>query len=166
MYSDYVTWCERRLVLTVGGDRIATTNKRLAVATAPEWHARTLVHAGNRAWGAVTCAPNERSVVVQSEPDRNDGYFFHTHWALWRVGLDGSHVRLTSPPKGYADESPRFSRDGRTVLFVRSRKGVGSLYALRDGKLGGPLLSLGSSLGYYGHQNWWQSMSWSLAVSG
>jgi len=45
-----------------------------------------------------------------------------------------------------------------TVLLVRSRKGVGKLYALRRGKLVGPLLSLG----YYGHQTWWQSMDWSL----
>ena len=165
MNSNYLTWCGRRLVLTAGGDRIATTNKRLAVATAPDWRARTLVP-GRRAWGAVTCAPNGRSVIVQSQPDQNDGNFFHTHWALWRVGLDGSLTRMTSPPRGYADESPGISRDGRTILFVRSRHGVGRLYALRDGKLVGPLLSLGYSLGYYGHQDWWQSMRWSLAVSG
>jgi hypothetical protein len=164
VHSDYLTWCGRRLVLTAGGDRIATTNKRLAVATAPDWRARTLVHARGRAWGAVTCAPDGRSVVVQSQPDRNDGYFFHTHWALWRVGLDGSLTRLTSPPKGYADESPRFSRDGKTIMFVRSLHGVGRLYALRNGKLTGPLVSLGYSLGYYGHQDWWQSMTWSLAA--
>jgi hypothetical protein len=50
------------------------------------------------------------------------------------------------------------------VLFVRSRKGVGELYALQDGRLLGPLLSLGYSLGYYGHQDWWQTMDWSLGV--
>jgi hypothetical protein len=30
--------------------------------------------------------------------------------------------------------------------------------------LTGPLLSLGYSLGYYGHQDWWQSMDWSLGA--
>jgi hypothetical protein len=107
------------------------------------------------------CAADGRSIVVQSQPQSRDANFFDTRWALWRIGLDGSQRQLTSPPKGYADESPRFSRNGRTVLLVRSRKGVGKLYGLRGEKLTGPL-SLGYSLGYYGHQAWWQSMDWSL----
>jgi WD40 repeat protein len=68
---------------------------------------------------------------------------------------------VTTPPRGYADESPRFSRDGQVLAFVRSRKGVGSLYTLRTGRASGPLLSLGYSLGYYGHQDWWSGVAWS-----
>jgi hypothetical protein len=81
------------------------------------------------------------------------------HWSLWRVSLHGSQHRLTSPPAGYSDESPRFSRDGRTLFFVRSRKGVGELYALRGGRVLGPLASLGFRLGYYGHTDWAYSVS-------
>jgi hypothetical protein len=163
LYADYRAWCGRGLVMTAGFDRIATHHKRLVVATPPSWRTRLLVRARARAWGSLACAPDQRSIVVQSQRESDDANFFHTHWALWRVGLDGSLEQLTRPPHGYADESPRFSRDGRTIMFVRSRRGVGKLYALRDGKLVGPLLSLGYSLGYYGHEDWWQSMSWSLA---
>jgi Tol biopolymer transport system component len=102
----------------------------------------------------LTCAPDDKSVVVQSQTSSSDADFFHTHWALWRVGLDGSMKRLTSPPANHADESPHFSPDGTIVYFVRSRHGRGQLYALRDGHVIGPLLSLGYSLGYYGHQDW------------
>lgn len=166
MNPDYHVWCGGRLVLTAGADRIATHGKRLVVTGPPDWTVRPIVPAAGRAWGSLSCAPDGRSVVVQSQDASDDANFFHTRWALWRVGLDGSRAQLTRPPAGYADESPRFSRDGRTVLFVRSRRGVGKLYALRDGKLLGPLLSLGYQLGYYGHDDWWQSMSWSLGESG
>jgi WD40 repeat protein len=167
MYENYRTWCGGKLVLTAGGDRIAWHDKRLVVAAPPDWRARPLVHAPQQAWGGLVCAPDGRSVVVQSQPASDEARFGAAKWALWRVGLDGRTQQLTRPPKGYADESPRISRDGRTILFVRSRKGYGRLYALRDGRTIGPLLSLGFQLGYYGAHDWWQasSMSWSLAPS-
>jgi Tol biopolymer transport system component len=161
LYDDYRTWCGTTLVLTAGGNRIATTSKRLVAAHAPAWRPRLLAGARGRAWGSLACAPDGRSVVVQSQPESSDANFFHTHWSLWRVGLDGSLRRLTFPPRGFADESPKISRDGRTILFVRSRRGVGRLYALRRGRLVGPLLSLGYEVGYYGHHEWWQSAAWS-----
>jgi hypothetical protein len=160
-YRDYLTWCGGRLVFTAGGDRVAGHDKRLMVASPPAWHPRPLVTAPNRAWGSVVCAPDRRSVVAQSQASSVDPGFFATHWALWRVALSGSSRRLTAPPAGDADESPRFSRDGRVLAFVRSRKGVGSLYALRDGRLVGPVVRLGSSIGYYGHQDWWSRVGWS-----
>ncbi len=161
MYPDYLTWCGHRLVLTAGGDRIATTNKRLAIASAPRWQARTLVRAGGRAWGSVACAPAGRSLVVQSQPASNDANFFHTHWALWRVGLDGSLHQLTTPSRASADESPRWSRDGRSLLFVRSRRGIGQLYLWTARGVVGPLASFGYGLGYYGHHDWWYAADWS-----
>jgi hypothetical protein len=145
-------------VVVAGGDRIAAHNKRLVVTGPPAWRSRPLLRAPGRAFGSLACAPDGRSVVVQSQPDSDDGNFFHTHWALWRVGLDGRAARLTSPPSGYADESPRLSADG-TVYFVRSKRGRGKLFALRQGKLVGPLLSLGYQLGYYGHQDWGYSVT-------
>jgi hypothetical protein len=150
--DDYRAWCGRTLVVTAGSDRIATHHKRLVATGPPDWHARTLVHAPARAWGSLACTPDGRSVVVQSQPDSTSYDLFRTRWALWKVGLDGSASRLTSPPTGYSDESPRFA--GGVLYFVRSRKGVGSLYTLRGGKLLGPLVSLGANGGDYGHRNW------------
>jgi hypothetical protein len=156
--DDYRAWCGGRLVLTAGGDRIAAHHKRLVTAAPPLWRTRSLVAGAGRAWGSLACAPD--GVVVQSEPDAGtDMSSVWAHWSLWRVSLHGSQHRLTSPPAGYSDESPRFSRDGRTLFFVRSRKGVGALYALRSARVLGPLSSLGFRLGYYGHTDWAYSVS-------
>lgn len=159
-YRDYLTWCGGRLVFTGGGMREAVQNKRLMAAAPPAWQPRPLVAARGRAWGSLAC--DGRAVVVQSQPSARFEGFFSTSWSLWRIGTDGARTRLTRPPTRFADESPRVSRDGRTIMFVRSRHGHGQLYALRDGRLLGPLLPLGYSLGYYGHQDWWSRMRWSL----
>jgi hypothetical protein len=49
-------------------------------------------------------------------------------------------------------------------MFVRSRRGRGELYALRDGKVSGPILDVGTQPGFYGHRDWWQTLDWSLGV--
>ncbi len=156
LYDDYRAWCASNLlVVTVGGDRIASDNKRLIVTGPPSWHSRLLVKDPARAFGSVACAPDGESVVVQEQPQSLDGTFFHTKWQLWRIWVyNRSQKRLTAPPAGYADESPHFSPDERTIYFVRSKQGHGKLYALNAGKLIGPLLSLGYSMGYYGANAW------------
>jgi dipeptidyl aminopeptidase/acylaminoacyl peptidase len=164
-WSNYLAWCGGRLVFTAGNDRVATHHKQLDVAAPPDWHARPLVRAPGRAWGALACAPDGRSVVVQSQRESADPSFFATRWQLWRVGLDGSTRRLTAPPPDHADESPLFSRDGKTIVFVRSRQGRGRVYELRGSRVVGPLLTLGFQSGYYGHQDWWTTARWSLAAT-
>ena len=82
-YPDYVTWCGRRLVATAGGDRLATENKRLVLATPPLWYRRTLARSSTRAWGSVACSPNGERLVVQSQPISHDFDFFATRWSLW-----------------------------------------------------------------------------------
>src|SRR5262249_33121688 len=54
----------------------------------------------------------------------------------------------------FADESPTWSPDGRSLLFVRERNGYGRLMLLRDGALLGPFANLGYSRGFYGHHDW------------
>jgi Tol biopolymer transport system component len=162
-YRDYLTWCGGRLVFTAGIDRVATNHKRLLVASPPSWRPRPLVPGSGRAWGSLVCSADGRSVVVQSQPNRGNPSFFAPRWSLWRVGLDGSTRRLTSPPRGTSDTSPQVSRDGRTVLFVRTRKAGGQVYALRGGRTLGPVLSLGQDVGFYGHHDWWARAVWSLA---
>jgi hypothetical protein len=150
-------------VFTAGIDRVATDRKRLMVASPPAWRPRPLVPGTRRVWGSLVCAPDERSLVAQSQGQSSNPSFFATRWALWRVGLDGSLLRLTAPPRGYADESPRLSRNGEVLMFVRMRQGNGWLYALRRRRVAGPLLFLGNDAGYYGHHDWWRTAAWSLA---
>jgi len=156
MYGSYRSWCDYyTLVVTAGGDRLAANDKRLVVTGPPSWKARPLVNEPGRAFGSVVCAPDGNSVVVQEQPQSTNASFFEFRWALWRIDLATRRsTQLTRPPAGYADESPQFSPDQSTLYFVRSTKGVGKLYALKDGKLVGPLLSLGYRLGYYGHTDW------------
>jgi len=159
-YPDYVAWCGPRLVVTAGGSRLATENKWLALATPPDWHVRRLVAGPARAWGSVACASGGARLAAQSQPVSHDASFFATHWSLWSIGLDGVRTRLTAPPHGYADESPRWSRRGTSLLFVRSRRGNGKLELWRAGRVQGPLANLGFSLGYYGHHDWWLVADW------
>jgi hypothetical protein len=148
-YDDYRAWCGGRLVLISGGGRVATRNKRIVAAGPPSWKPRPLVRGVRHAWGSVACAPDGRSVVAQAQEPS-----VFAQWSLWRVGFDHSVRRLTSPPTGYSDDSPRFGPDGRTLFFVRSRRDTGRVYALRDGKLLGPFATVGPDTGYYGHHDW------------
>ena len=164
-YPDYLAWCGGRLVFTAGYDRVATHHKFLEVAAPPDWHPRSLWPDPARAFGSLACAPAGRSVAVLSQPARDDGNFFHARWQLWRVELaNGSRTLLDRPPPGSADESPRWSRDGRSLLFVRERQGVGRLMLLRDARVSGPFVSLGYSLGFYGHHDWWTTATWSAGT--
>jgi hypothetical protein len=165
MYPDYLTWCGSTLVLAAGGDRLAWHHKQLLVARAPGWKPRALWRARGRAFGSLACAPDGKRIAVLSEPAGPPDYnFFHKRWQLWQVGLNGSHRLLDSPPKGWADESPQWSRDGRSLLLVRERRGFGRLMLWRTGRVTGPIMSLGYGLGYYGHHDWWATMAWSLGV--
>lgn len=147
IYDDYLAWCGGRLVWSGGGDRLAVHDKRLLVASPPDWRPRPLVPDRGRAWGSLVCAPDGRAVVVQSQRESNVASFWLANWSLWRIGLNGSERRLTSPPKTYADDSPRFA--GTTLLYVRSHKGYGVLRTQTA-----PLARLGFDTGYYDHHAW------------
>lgn len=160
-YDDYRAWCGGELVFSAGFDRIATNHKRLLAAGPPDWRPRGLWRDRRESFGSLACAPDGRSVVVQAQRSSDDAYFFSTRWQLWRLGLDGTRAVLDRPPPGWADESPQWSRDGRSLLFVRERQGSGQLMLLRGGALYGPIADLGYSLGYYGHHDW--GVRWSAA---
>jgi hypothetical protein len=153
-YSDYRAWCGGSLVFTGGGNRVATQGKRLLVASPPGWRPRPLWNAPSRAFGSVACAPGGAAVAVLSQKASDNPRFFSTRWQLWRVGLDGAHTLLNSPPPGCADESPHWTRNGLAMVFVRERNGYGHVFVLTRGRVFGPLGSLGYNLGYYGHHDW------------
>jgi hypothetical protein len=154
MYPDYVAWCHGELVYAQGPDRIAIHGKRLLAAAPPSWRPRILWNAPGRSFASPACEPGSEAVAVLSQRSSVDANFFATRWQLWRVGLDGRHRLLDTPPAGFADEQPTWSPDGRSLLFVRERKGYGRLMLLRARAHYGPLANLGYSLGYYGHHDW------------
>ncbi|HET8527440.1 MAG TPA: hypothetical protein VFL60_00885 [Gaiellaceae bacterium] len=149
VYGDYRAWCGNRLVMTAGGDRMSTHHKWLLVASPPAWRVRVLVRDPRRAFGALACDGD--SVVVQSARDSGDDYTKAGQWSLWRVSLaTGALHRLTAPPPGSDDDSPRVTPGGK-VMFVRTRAHVGTLYGLGAG----PLLRVGRDPDeYYGHRGW------------
>jgi hypothetical protein len=157
--SDYLASCGGELVFVGGGDRIATHAKRLLVARPPLWQPRPLWNDRTRSFSSLTCAPDGKSIAVLSQHSSDDAHFFSTRWQLWSVGLDGSRALLDAPPPGSADESPQWSRDGRSLIFAREHNGYGQLMLRRAGHVIGPFAKLGYSLGYYGHHEW--AVRWS-----
>jgi hypothetical protein len=153
-YRDYLTWCGGELVYAQGPDRIAIHGKRLLAAAPPDWKPRVLWNAPDRSFASPACEPGSSAVAVLSQRSGVDARFFATRWQLWRVGLNGTHELLDAPPAGFADEQPTWSPDGRSLLFVRERKGYGQLMLLRAHTVVGPFANLGYQLGYYGHHDW------------
>jgi len=150
--DDYRAWCGGRLVMTVGNDRIAGHHKWLIDTGPPGWHARKLVRDPTRAFGALACDGN--GVVVQAA--RSSTTTIDPRWELWRVGLDGTHTVLDTPPPGFSDDSPRVSRGGR-IVFIRSHASRGTLWSPGVGAL----TAVGRDDGFYGHRPW-ATVSWSL----
>lgn len=145
LYDDYRAWCGNRLVMTAGGDRISTHDKWLISTGPPNWRAHMIVKDAHLAFGSLACSADAKSVVVQSAPASGvDDNMPPPRWSIWRVGLDGTRTRLTTPPAGVSDESPQVA--GTHVYFVRS----GWLHALGVGRL----LKLPPTQGYYGHTAW------------
>jgi len=150
--DDYRAWCNGRLVMTAGSDRIAAHHKWLIVTGPPSWHARILVRDSRRSFGSLTCDGD--SLVVQAAPSSSTT--MSPCWSLWRVAFDGTHSVLDTPPPGWSDDSPRVSRSGR-IVFVRSHGSRGTFWALGVGALA----DVGRDDGYYGHRPW-VSVSWSI----
>jgi hypothetical protein len=161
-YPDYVAGCGGAAVFVGGSDRVAIHAKRLLVARPPLWQPRPLWNDRSRSFGSLACSPDGRSVAVLSQASSVNARFFATRWQLWQVSLDGSRSLLDRPSPGFAYESPQWSRDGRSLLFVRERHGYGQLMLRRDGHTTGPLANLGYSLGFYGHHDW--GLRWSAAA--
>ncbi len=164
LYDDFLSWCGGRLVIAAGGDRYATRGKRLIAASPPGpaygqlWRTHDLAHDKRLSWVSPACAPDGRRVAASAGRNWIERRSGQEARSIWLLSADGSsRRRLTSPPKGTADEVPRWTRDGRAILFWRTRAdGRGSLYAVRadTGRLLGPLAHAGPTQNYYGHYGW------------
>jgi hypothetical protein len=123
LYRDFMTWCGRRLIAAAGSSRETQLGSRLAMTAPPAWRPHTIDPAHTRSWVSPSCAPSGRRLAAAAGPDNAPVAFGHQHRSIWLLGAGGTPIhRLTRPPAGdLSDESPRFSTDGRWVLFVRSR---------------------------------------------
>ena len=167
--EDLRTWCKRRLVVASGFDRYTTHGKTLVAASAPRWRARNLSRDATQSWVSPACAADGERIVAAAGPNRTENRFGEERRSVWVLAADGSsRKRLTSPPPGATDESPRWSSDGRWILFVRSNRttrnatAYGSLYLLEVAtrRLRGPLARVGPAGNYYGLYGWPSVVAW------
>jgi hypothetical protein len=125
-YDDFLSWCGSELVAAAGPDRETETGGTLVETAPPAWRARTLrpLRPADRfSWVSPSCAPGGRLLAAAVGPNDAPVRFGLQDRSIWLLRPGGRAVRrLTLPPaRGLSDEAPRFSRDGRWVLFVRSR---------------------------------------------
>jgi len=170
VFRDFLSSCGSRLVLTSGGDRYVNVGKHLISVEPDSWGSIDLSPVSARSWFWPACSPDARWVAATVAPSRYPRRFGRDPRSIWVVAADGSErLRLTDTPD-VADELPRWSADGRYILFVRrglSWQASGSLYLAQiDPSSGsrmslfGPIASLGPGGGYYGHSIWSETTDW------
>lgn len=165
-YPDFLDWCGKTLVYVLNhGGRQVTLGDGLAAAAPPGWRSRTILPpGGQRSWNSVTCGSD--GLVVAGGPTTRDTPFGHEHRSLWLVsptpGARPQRLSQADPPKSSTDELPMWSGDGRWLLFVRTTRSEGALYALDPfgGNLVGPIARIGKSGSYYGHYGWASQLDW------
>ena len=163
LYEDFLTWCSRmRLVVSQGFDRYSTSGKTLVAVTAPQWRASRLVRGRTLSWVTPACSPNGQSVAVAAGRNFDEPRFGLEHRSIWLVPASGGGARqLTLTPTDPTDEDPIWTRDGRSLLFVRTRHSHGKLLlAGLNGGIIGPIASLGPTGNYYGHYGWADQLDW------
>jgi dipeptidyl aminopeptidase/acylaminoacyl peptidase len=166
--TGFMTWCGSRLVFAAGFDRYTTNGKRLLAAGAPLWRSRELSRDRTRSWVSPACSPDGRRLAVSAGRNWVESRFGLERRSIWILSPDGrSRRRLTAPPAGRTDEVPRWSADGRAVLFVRSGPTAGNatargfLYVVRPGAAPlGPIVDLGRTGNYYGQYGWAGQTDW------
>ena len=170
VFLDFLSACGSGLVVTDGGDRYVNVGKRLISVDPTSWGFVELTHDPSRGWFWPACSPNARWVAATAAPSVYPKRFGQDPRSIWLIAADGSGgLRLTDTTDG-ADELPRWSPDGRYVLFVRrglSWQAAGSLYLAqidptsgRKASLFGPIARLGPGGGYYGHSVWSETTDW------
>ena len=161
-YSEFFARCGGRLAVVAGVDRMTTRGKRIVLAGPPRWRGIDVTRDRARSWISPACSPTGRLIAVSAGRNWTQTRFGLERRSIWLLSADGRTRRfLTAPPPGRSDELPRWTSDGRGILFVRSgptsRDAVarGSLYLVRlDGTLAGPLVDLGPTGNYYGRYGW------------
>jgi hypothetical protein len=172
LYADFLSWCGAKLIAAAGPGRETQTGSAVVETGPLGWRERTIQPARRLSWVSPSCSPSGRLVAAAAGPNNARVSFGHEHRSIWLLHTDGTVVRrLSSPPApALSDEAPRFSRDGRWVMFVRTRVvPVGSAAISRETielvpAIGGnavPVVNFTSSdFGYYDHFGWADEIDW------
>jgi Tol biopolymer transport system component len=175
LFADYLTWCDRRLIAAAGPSRETQRDSKLVATGPPSWQQRTIEPASKLSWVSPACAPSGTMLAAAAGPNTENAGFGVEHRSIWLLHPDGTILRqLTSPPmRDLSDEAPRFSRDGRWLLFVRTRViAVGQSAISRDTLELAPATTTGpvtavpivaftsSDFSYYDHFNWPEEIDW------
>jgi Tol biopolymer transport system component len=123
LFPDFLTWCGKRLIAAAGPSRETQLDSTLVATWPPSWRQRTIESASKLSWVSPACAPSGTMLAAAAGPNTENAEFGVEHRSIWLLRPDGTVVQqLTSPPTlDLSDEAPRFSRDGRWILFVRSQ---------------------------------------------
>jgi Tol biopolymer transport system component len=163
VYDDFLSWCGRsRLVVSAGFDRASTSGKTLISIAAPRWRATKLARGHALSWVTPACSPDGSTIAAAAGRNFSEPRFGLEHRSIWLLPAAGGQARrLTVAPANATDEQPLWSHDGRSLLFVRTRGFVGTLYLVRpDGRVVAQLAKLGWSAPYYGHYDWAKRLDW------
>lgn len=172
LYDDFVTRCGARLIAAAGPDRQSNAYSKLVSLAPPRWRARTLEPARALSWVSPSCAPGGGVLAAAAGPSSDRAEFGVQHRSIWLLRTSGAVIRrLTLPPASdLSDEAPRFSRDGRWIMFVRSRvlPGFGEtsqdtieLVPASGTGAAVPVVSFTSGdISYYDHFDWPYEIDW------
>ena len=173
LYDDFLSWCGNDLIAAAGRDRETNTQSKLLSIAPPGWHARTIQPARALSWVSPACAPGGHVLVAAAGPNNAPGIFGQEDRSIWLLRAGGAVVRrLSDPPSAdLSDEAPRFSRNGRWILFVRSRVLTAGFnnssrdtieLARRSGAGGAiPIVSFTSGdFSFYDHFDWPYEIAW------
>lgn len=179
LFPDYLTWCGGRLIAASAPSRETQLGSRLVMTGAPAWHQRAFVPSMRLSWVSPDCAPSGSLVAAAAGPSSDHAGFGLQHRSLWLLTPTGKVLRrLTTPPADdLSDEAPRFSHDGRWILFVRTQviaKGLSTssrdtlelVPAARVGPAATIPIALFTSndFSYYDHFSWPSEIAWSAGA--
>jgi len=179
-YDDFIVPAKGRdaVAVVIGQGREAWTKKALALYSATGAKPRVVtqpdVAVSSPSWSADASKIAYVSMPDRGGLDRDDA----TRAALNErrieiLGNDGANPTQLTTDQGYRDESPLWSLDGKTILFLRvGGDGGVSVWTISDtGKDERQLvtnLGLGTSAStaseYFGHRDWGELFDWSGGV--
>jgi hypothetical protein len=173
LHRDFIAPCNGMFVIATGGGREAALGKHLFTATQPDWVTSPLASSPDQTQSAIwpACTKNGELVAASVGPSsENAGNQLGLRWTIEIFRTAGQQsAQAPDPGAQFSDEAPRWSNDGRYILFVRRAIGSerGALYLLGFGpgleasnQATGPIADLGSYPTYYGYFPWSDGFDW------